>query len=179
MPDPLLVTKLSLPKLRHILVSREKIFRQLSAGVQDGHLLTLVSAPAGYGKTTAIRMWVEEAGYPVTWVTLENSNNDLKQFLTYVLTFRENNSLVVNGSFASSGGIPKSTALGRLKLHTSFELEVPTKLRCAGFESSHACAARRTSASLPQPTLRMPETFLLSTVGKLVLTKHIIRGEMK
>ena len=86
MPDPLLVTKVSLPILRHILVPRVKILRQLSEGLQDGHLLTLVSAPAGYGKTTTIRMWVESAGYPVAWVTLEKSDNDLKQFLLYVLT---------------------------------------------------------------------------------------------
>jgi len=86
MPDPLLVTKVSLPILRRILVPRKKVLRQLSEGVQDGHLLTLVSAPAGYGKTTTIRMWVEEAGYPVAWVTLEKSDNDLKQFLLYVLT---------------------------------------------------------------------------------------------
>jgi LuxR family maltose regulon positive regulatory protein len=69
--EPLLVTKVNLPLLRHILVPRKQVFRQLSAGVQDGHLLTLVSAPAGYGKTTTIRMWVEGAGYPVAWVTLK------------------------------------------------------------------------------------------------------------
>jgi LuxR family maltose regulon positive regulatory protein len=86
MPDPLLVTKISLPILRNDLVSRRKILGQLNAGINNRHLLTLVSAPAGYGKTTAIRMWVEEAGYPVAWVTLENSDNDLKQFLTYVVT---------------------------------------------------------------------------------------------
>src|SRR3990170_3020299 len=86
MPDTLLLTKVNLPILRNIVVPREKVLRQLSEGVHDGHLLTLVSAPAGYGKTTTIRMWVEEAGYPVAWVTLENSDNDLKQFLTYVLT---------------------------------------------------------------------------------------------
>ena len=86
MPDPLLVTKVSLPKLRHILVPRQKVFKQLCEGVQDGHLLTLVSAPAGYGKTTTIRMWVEAADYPVAWFTVEKSDNDLKQFLAYVLT---------------------------------------------------------------------------------------------
>lgn len=86
MPDALLVTKVSLPIMRRTLVSRKKVLRQLTAGVHDGHLLTLVSAPAGYGKTTTIRMWVEQAGYPVAWVTLEKSDNDLKQFLTYVLT---------------------------------------------------------------------------------------------
>src|SRR5262249_6962125 len=86
MPEPLLMTKVSLPIVRHSLVRRNKLVRQLSQGVQDGHLLTLVSAPAGYGKTTTIRMWVSEAGYPVAWVALDTSDNDLRQFLTYLLT---------------------------------------------------------------------------------------------
>lgn len=86
MPDTLMMTKVSLPIMRRMLVPRKRVLRQLSAGIQDGHLLTLVSAPAGYGKTTTVRMWVEEAGYPVAWVTLEKSDNDLKQFLTYFLT---------------------------------------------------------------------------------------------
>ncbi len=86
MSDPLLATKISLPILRQILVPRRKVLEQLNDGLRDGHLLTLVSAPAGYGKTTTIRMWVEQAGCPVAWATLEKSDNDLKQFLLYVLT---------------------------------------------------------------------------------------------
>ena len=86
MRDTLLLTKVSLPLLRNILVPRERVLRVISEGVQDGHLLTLVSAPAGYGKTTTIRMWVEKAGYPIAWVSLEKSDNDLKQFIAYVLT---------------------------------------------------------------------------------------------
>ncbi len=86
MPDPLLMTKVSLPIMRRVLVPRKNVLSRLSEGVRDGHLLTLVSAPAGYGKTTTVRMWVEDAGYPVAWVTLEQSDNDLKQFLTYFLT---------------------------------------------------------------------------------------------
>jgi len=85
MSDPLLTTKISLPRLRQSLVPRQSLLRRLSRGVQEGRLLTLVSAPAGYGKTTSIRMWVEEAGCPVAWVILEQSDNDLKQFLTYLL----------------------------------------------------------------------------------------------
>ena len=86
MRDTLLLTKVSLPLLRNILVPRERVLRVLREGVQDGHLFTLVSAPAGYGKTTTIRMWVEKAGHPVAWVSLEKSDNDLKQFIAYVLT---------------------------------------------------------------------------------------------
>ena len=50
MPDLLLATKISLPILRHVLVPRKQVLRQLE-GEQDGHFLTLLSAPAGYGKT--------------------------------------------------------------------------------------------------------------------------------
>ena len=62
MPDHLLATKVNLPTLRRHLVHRQKVLGQLSEGLRDGHLLTLVSATAGYGKTTTIRMWAEEAG---------------------------------------------------------------------------------------------------------------------
>jgi len=86
MAYPVIVTKISLPILRQHLVPRQKVLGQLNDGLREGHVLTLVSAPAGYGKTTAIRMWVEEAGCPVAWVTLEKFDNDLKQFLAYVLT---------------------------------------------------------------------------------------------
>jgi LuxR family maltose regulon positive regulatory protein len=85
MADALLATKVSLPLLRRSFVPRQKVLRRLQEGIQDGHLLTLVSAPAGYGKTTTIRLWVEEAGYPVAWVALEKADNDLRQFLTYLL----------------------------------------------------------------------------------------------
>jgi len=86
MPDTLLLTKVSLPILRSKVVPRERVLRQLREGVREGHLLTLVSAPAGYGKTTTIRMWMAEAGHSVAWVSLEQSDNDLKQFITYILT---------------------------------------------------------------------------------------------
>jgi LuxR family maltose regulon positive regulatory protein len=86
MPDPLWLTKVSLPILRSTLVPREKVLRLLREGLQGGHLLTLVSAPAGYGKTTTIRMWVEEAGCSIAWISLEESDSDLKRFISYVLT---------------------------------------------------------------------------------------------
>lgn len=83
---PILATKPSPPILRQLYVPRHQVLEQLSMGLREGHLLTLVSAPAGYGKTTTIRMWLKDVGRPMAWVTLEKSDNDLKQFLTYVLT---------------------------------------------------------------------------------------------
>ena len=62
MPDPLLRTQVSLPRLRHILFPRKIILRRLNDSVQDEHFLTLVPAPSGYGITTSILMGVVEAG---------------------------------------------------------------------------------------------------------------------
>src|SRR5918998_21929 len=86
MRDPLLATKVSLPLLRHPFVPRRETLTRLSAGLREGHLLTLISAPAGYGKTTTLRLWLEELSRPVAWVRLDKTDADLAQFLKYVLT---------------------------------------------------------------------------------------------
>jgi LuxR family maltose regulon positive regulatory protein len=80
-----LATKVSLPLLRRPFVPRREILKRLNTGLAEGHLLTLISAPAGYGKTTTLRLWLGELGRPVAWVRLEQTDNDLPQFLKYVL----------------------------------------------------------------------------------------------
>jgi LuxR family transcriptional regulator, maltose regulon positive regulatory protein len=82
---PLLATKVTLPLLRRPFVSRQDLLRRLSAGLAENHLLTFISAPAGYGKTTTLRLWLEELNRPVAWIRLEKSDNHLPQFLKYLL----------------------------------------------------------------------------------------------
>jgi LuxR family maltose regulon positive regulatory protein len=50
-----------------------------------GHKLTLISAPAGFGKTTLVNEWVAECEQPVTWLSLDQGDNDLIRFLTYLI----------------------------------------------------------------------------------------------
>jgi len=57
---------------------------RLDAGVRSGHKLTLVSAPAGFGKTTLIGEWIRERDR-VSWVSLDEADNDPVQFWTYVI----------------------------------------------------------------------------------------------
>jgi len=78
------------------------------------------------------------------------------------LAFREINSLVVNESFTPPEGTLEPTVSSRPQLQTSFELEVPTETRRAGFASGQA--ARRNSAALREPALSMPRTCHLSSV---------------
>jgi LuxR family maltose regulon positive regulatory protein len=52
---------------------------------RQGRPLTLVSAPAGYGKSTLISCWLEQADCPTAWVSLDERDNDLVSFLSYFL----------------------------------------------------------------------------------------------
>jgi LuxR family maltose regulon positive regulatory protein len=84
---PLLETKLYAPRWRPGLVSRPRLIGRLDRGA--GRKLTLVSAPAGFGKTTLLAEWLAAcpAGErPAAWVSLDSTDNDPALFWTYVVT---------------------------------------------------------------------------------------------
>jgi LuxR family maltose regulon positive regulatory protein len=81
---PLAEAKLAVPALRPGMVDRPRIARALNAG--GGAPLTLVAAPAGYGKTTAVRAWCESLDGALAWVLLDAGDNDPIRLWTYVAT---------------------------------------------------------------------------------------------
>ena len=83
MLPPLLKTKLFIPTLRPELVRRTHLIELLEAGIH--RKLTLVSAPAGFGKTTLICEWVNRSEHPAAWLSLEYSDNDPIRFLSYFI----------------------------------------------------------------------------------------------
>ena len=80
----LVEAKLAVPSVRHGVVDRPSIMRALDAG-QDAALM-LVAAPAGYGKTTAVRAWCASLDASVAWVTLDAGDNDPVRLWRYVAT---------------------------------------------------------------------------------------------
>jgi LuxR family transcriptional regulator, maltose regulon positive regulatory protein len=80
---PLLATKLYLPLLRPKLVSRPHLIKRLNDGAH--HKLTLVSAPAGFGKTTLVSTWLTGYSQPTAWLSLDEGENDLTCFLRYLI----------------------------------------------------------------------------------------------
>jgi LuxR family maltose regulon positive regulatory protein len=78
---PLLQTKLHRPAVTDDVIDR----RKLHAALEESRSLplTLVVAPAGYGKSTLVSHWAEQSGYPVAWLSLEQTDNDLQVFLSY------------------------------------------------------------------------------------------------
>ena len=85
MDTPLLTTKLYVPPPGPNLVPRPRLIERLDAGLLQGGKLTLVSAPAGFGKTTLLSQWIENRNHSATWLSLEESDNDLTRFLTYFI----------------------------------------------------------------------------------------------
>ena len=86
MARPLLDTKLYAPRPRPSLVNRPQLIEKLSRGTQ--HTLTLVSAPAGFGKTTLLAEWLAASRatqQSVGWVSLDEADNDSVSFWTYVI----------------------------------------------------------------------------------------------
>jgi LuxR family maltose regulon positive regulatory protein len=80
---PLLATKLHQPRPRTQLVPRFQLLERLRQGMAGA--LTLVSAPAGFGKTTLISQWLASTRVPVAWLSLEPEDNEPTRFLTYLI----------------------------------------------------------------------------------------------
>lgn len=81
--DGLLQTKLFIPSSRAVLVPRPQLIDRL----EDGKMgkLTLISAPAGYGKTTLVSEWIAASDRPFAWLSLDKNDQDPGRFLTYLI----------------------------------------------------------------------------------------------
>ncbi|MFN8488909.1 MAG: LuxR C-terminal-related transcriptional regulator [Caldilineaceae bacterium] len=109
MPIPILATKLYIPSPRPGIVARPRLIEQLNAGLALGRKLTLVSAAAGFGKTTLVSEWIYDLRFTiydaqakaasvekiqnrkskivnqVAWLSLDEGDNDLARFVTYLI----------------------------------------------------------------------------------------------
>lgn len=89
MLSPLLVTKLYLPSPRSPLVQRERLWEKLNQGLTSR--LILISAAAGFGKTTVLSEWVHQTQVPVSWLSLDEQDNDPMRFWTYIVAALQQN----------------------------------------------------------------------------------------
>lgn len=80
---PLIKTKLFIPPPRSNWVQRTHLTDRL--GKITHYKLTLISAPAGFGKTTLLSEWISRSETPITWVSLDEGDNDPASFLKYII----------------------------------------------------------------------------------------------
>jgi LuxR family maltose regulon positive regulatory protein len=83
MSTPLLAGKLFIPPSRPKVVLRPRLIEQLNESPH--RKLTLISAPAGFGKTTLVSAWVTACGRPTAWLSLDEGDNDPTRFLAYLI----------------------------------------------------------------------------------------------
>jgi LuxR family maltose regulon positive regulatory protein len=85
MSSSILATKLYIPRPRAKIVLRPRLLERLYGGLSSGRKLTIISAAAGFGKTTLVSEWVASCGRPVAWLSLDEGDNDPIRFLTYII----------------------------------------------------------------------------------------------
>ena len=95
---PLLSTKLYIPPIGPTLVSRPRLIERLNEGL--GRRLTLISAPAGFGKTTLLSEWARQSAVPVAWVSLDRGDSDPARFWAYFIAAVETICLLLIVGFA-------------------------------------------------------------------------------
>jgi len=83
MAIPILATKLYIPQPPPKVVLRARLVERLNEGLR--RKFTLISAPAGFGKTTLVSAWVASSDRPVAWLSLDEGDNDPTRFLVYLV----------------------------------------------------------------------------------------------
>src|SRR5229473_120098 len=83
MSMPILATKLNIPRLRPNVVLRPRLIERLNEGLH--RKLILISAPAGFGKTTLVSQWLAAGPRLTAWLSLDEGENDPARFLTYLV----------------------------------------------------------------------------------------------
>lgn len=78
-----LATKLQVPPLPQSIVPRERLVRELERCVPASKL-TLLAAPAGYGKTTLLQQWIDSTPMPIAWLSLNERDDEIERFLRYL-----------------------------------------------------------------------------------------------
>ena len=85
MASPILATKLYIPPPRPSIVPRPRLVERLNQGLAAGRKLTLISASAGFGKTTLVSEWIASCGRPVAWLSLDEGDSDPVRFISYLV----------------------------------------------------------------------------------------------
>lgn len=126
---PLLQTKFYMPPLRPHLVQREHLLARLRGSAH--YPVTLVSAPAGFGKTTLVSAWASQAAHPVTWLSLSDDDNDPLHYFTYLIATLRTHHAGLGETvlpLLNAPQLPPLNALLTLLLHELSALPMPLTL---------------------------------------------------
>ncbi len=110
----ILATKLHRPAPHAKWVRRPLLVQRLNEGLAAGRPLTLVCAPAGFGKTTCVCQWLDGLDLPISWLSLDPSDDDPGRFFTYFVAALQKVDAALGAEIASvlaSGEVPSREAI--------------------------------------------------------------------
>ena len=126
---PILKTKLHRPSPARDAIPRGRLLERFSE--DEDASLTLISAPAGYGKSTIISQWAERADHPLAWLSLDDGDNDLFTFTHYFVSALHETlpgACPATLSTFDEGGIPGAAEIAQSLANELIELESPITL---------------------------------------------------
>jgi LuxR family maltose regulon positive regulatory protein len=142
----LLTTKIYRPPLPADCVQRSDLLRLLDAG--RSRPLTLVSAPAGYGKSVLVSSWLEASDWASVWVSLDEEDGNLKRFLSYLTAaVRERfpQALETTRSLSQAAELPGPQAVANIVSNELNAIDQPFFLVLDDYHRIQACSNTRPS----------------------------------
>jgi LuxR family transcriptional regulator, maltose regulon positive regulatory protein len=151
MDSALLATKLQIPLPPRHVVDRGRLVGALEHAIPRCKL-TLLSAPAGYGKTTLLAQWAYTSHFPVAWLSLEEADNNLERFLRYLLACWETSQPALRDS-------PVGLLLGSLLPDS--DIVLPAFINTANEIPDHLAFILDDYHLIKEPSIHEAVTFLL------------------
>lgn len=168
MPEKILRTKLIVPPLRPNLVPRPRLIELLNQALQPGHKLTLVSAPAGYGKTTALLQWAHSSRAPIGWLSLDPADNDFVRFFRYLVMAWEEAQSAVKQS-------PLDTILG--SMDPDHEAILTAFIAASNKVPEHTALILNDYHLIGEPSIHEAMSFLITHLPPMLHLVLASRGE--
>ena len=146
-----LATKIRIPPQTRQTLHRARLIDALERGILD-YKLVLISAPAGYGKTTLLAQWAHASRFPVAWLSIGEEDNDLERFFRYLLAAWERFSRASEKArWACSSVGWRRIAKPSCRLSSTSPTTHPTTL----------CLSSTTYHLIEEPAIHQALTFLL------------------
>jgi len=179
-PLPILATKLHRPPVAPDILPRARLLEQLNEGRQRP--LTLISAPAGYGKSTLASRWQEACDGLGIWVSLDEDDNDLRSFLAYLLAAVQAavpNSCHKTQALLDAPNLPPGLVLTRYLLNDLDQIDEPFILVLDDYHHIHERAVHDVLAALlDHPPRAMHLVLLTRRDPPLPISTLRARGQM-
>ncbi|MBP7960478.1 MAG: AAA family ATPase, partial [Caldilineaceae bacterium] len=180
MEQSVIATKLYIPKLRPGLVMRPRLLERLNGGIHAR--LTLIAAPAGFGKSTLLSQWIEQFGGPVAWLALDPDDNDPIRFWTYAITALRTRLPEIGTQALGLLKTPQPTPLSTILAHLVNDLaQLPGEIVLV-LDDYHEISAEPIHESLGYLLDHLPPQFHLILATRmdppLPLPRLRVRGEL-